>query len=281
MKICTWQGDNIVKEKANGAFSRRTFVRAAASTAFAFSIVDSKVMGKDAPSNKLNIACIGAAGRGWANLRGVEGQNIVALCDVDLERAKNNFNRYPAAKKFRDFRVMFDKMEKDIDAVIVSTPDHTHYIAAMAAMERGKHVYCEKPLAHSVYEVRRMTEAARKYKVQTQMGNQGHSDEHIRLVCEWIADGAIGDVREIHAWSNRPQGGYAFPSSLPRPTDTPPVPDTLDWKLWLGPVKERPYHPIYAPVFWRGWLDFGTGALGDMGWHILDAPFWALKLGSP
>ncbi|MCD6395281.1 MAG: Gfo/Idh/MocA family oxidoreductase [Planctomycetes bacterium] len=271
----------MVREKDVRTISRRTFMGAVAVAAFAFSIVPGKVMGEDAPSNKLNIACIGAAGRGWANLRGVEGQNIVALCDVDLERAKNNFNRYPSAKKFRDFRVMFDKMEKDIDAVIVSTPDHTHYIAAMAAMERGKHVYCEKPLAHSVYEVREMMSAARKYKVQTQMGNQGHSDEHIRLVCEWVQDGAIGDVREVHAWSNRPQGGYAFPSSLPRPTETPPVPDTLDWKLWLGPVKERPYHPIYAPVFWRGWLDFGTGALGDMGCHILDPAFWALKLGGP
>jgi predicted dehydrogenase len=136
-------------------------------------------------------------------------------------------------------------------------------------------------LAHSVYEARGMAEAAHRYNVRTQMGNQGHSVEHIRLVCEWIWDGAIGDVREIHAWSNRPQGGYAFPSSLARPVARPSIPDTLDWKLWLGPVKERPYHPLYAPIFWRGWLDFGTGALGDMGCHILDPSFWALKLGNP
>ncbi len=270
-----------MKEKVKKAISRRTFMGAAASTAFAFSIVPSKVLGKDAPSNKLNIGVIGASGRGGANLRGVESENIVALCDVDLERAKNNIRKNSGAKVYRDFRVMLDEMDKSIDAVIVSTPDHTHAVAVMAAIKMGKHVYCEKPLAHSIYEVRKLTEAARKYKVATQMGNQGHSSEHIRLVCEWIQDGAIGDVREVHAWSNRPQGGYAFPSSLPRPTDTPAVPDTLDWKLWLGPVQYRPYHPIYAPVFWRGWLDFGTGALGDMGCHILDPAFWALKLGSP
>ncbi|GAF88803.1 unnamed protein product, partial [marine sediment metagenome] len=132
-----------------------------------------------------------------------------------------------------------------------------------------------------IYEVRKLTEAARKYKVATQMGNQGHSSEHIRLCCEWIADGAIGDVRQVHTWSNRPMGGYAFPSGLPRPKDTPTVPDTLNWDLWLGPAQFRPYHPIYAPIYWRGWLDFGTGALGDMGCHILDPAFWALKLASP
>jgi len=270
-----------MKEKVKKAISRRTFMGAAASTAFAFSIVPSKVFGKNAPSNKLNLAIIGAGGQGGYSLKNTTSENLVAIADVDKVRSAKAVRNNPSAKFFTDFRVMLDKMDKDIDAVMVCTPDHTHYIAAMAAMERGKHVYCEKPLAHSVYEVRKLTEAARKYKVATQMGNQGHSSEHIRLCCEWIADGAIGDVRETHAWSNRPQGGYAFPSSLPRPTDTPPVPDTLDWKLWLGPVQHRPHHPIYAPVFWRGWLDFGTGALGDMGCHILDPAFWALKLGSP
>jgi len=270
-----------MKKEVNKMVSRRTFMGAAASTAFAFNIVPSRVLGKDAPSNKLNIAGIGVGHQGWADLRNVQSENIVALCDVDLERAKNTIRKLPDAKVYRDFRVMFDEMEKDIDAVIVATPDHTHYVAAMAAIQRRKHVYCEKPLAHSIYEARKMTEAARKYKVQTQMGNQGHSEEHIRILCEWVQDGAIGDVREVWAWSNRPQGGYSFPSNLPRPTDTPAVPDTLDWKLWLGPAKERPYHPIYVPVFWRGWIEFGTGALGDMGCHILDPAFWALKLGSP
>ena len=274
-------GDDIVKEKDGRAISRRTFMGATASTAFAFSIVPRRVLGKDAPNNKLNLAIIGAGGQGGYSLKNTTSENLVAIADVDRVRAGNAAKNNANARFFTDFRVMFDKMDKDIDAVMVCTPDHNHYIAAMAAMERGKHVYCEKPLAHSVYEVRKMTEAARKYKVRTQMGNQGHSDEHIRLVCEWIWDGAIGDVREVHAWSNRPQGGYAFPSSLPRPTATPPAPDALDWKLWLGPVRERPYHPIYAPVFWRGWLDFGTGALGDMGCHILDPAFWALRLGNP
>jgi len=270
-----------MKKEVRKTMSRRAFMQAASSTAFAFSVVPGRVLGKNAPSKKLNIAIIGASGRGGSNLRGVQTENIVALCDVDLERAKNSIRKNAGAKLFRDFRVMFDKMEKDIDAVVVSTPDHTHAVAVMAAMKRGKHVYCEKPLAHSIYEVRKLTEAARKYKVATQMGNQGHSSEHIRLCCEWIADGAIGDVREVHTWSDRPMGGYAFPSGLPRPKDTPPVPDTLNWDLWLGPAQYRPYHPIYAPIYWRGWLDFGTGALGDMGCHIIDPAFWALNLGSP
>ncbi len=270
-----------MKEPVEKTISRRTFVGATASTAVAFSIIPSKVLGKDAPSNKLNIAGIGVGHQGWSDLRNVASENVVALCDVDLERGKRAIKSLPRAKVYRDFRVMFDKMAKDIDAVIVATPDHTHYVAAMAAIEAGKHVYCEKPLAHSIYEVRRLTEAARKHKVATQMGNQGHSSEHIRLCCEWIWDGAIGDVRQVHAWSNRPMGGYAFPSGLPRPKDTPPVPDTLKWDLWLGPAEYRAYHPVYAPIYWRGWLDFGTGALGDMGCHILDPAFWALKLGSP
>jgi len=261
--------------------SRRAFMGAAASAAYAFNVVDSRVFGADAPSNKLNVAIIGAGGRGGASVRQSKNENIVALCDVDRQWAARAIKNNPQAKIFSDFRVMFDKMSNDIDAVCVATPDHTHYTAAMAAIQRGKHVYCEKPLAHSIYEVNKLTEAARKHKVQTQMGNQGHSSEHIRLVCEWIADGAIGQVRQVHAWSDRPMGGYAFPSSIGRPTETPPIPDSLDWDLWLGPVKKRPYHPVYAPIFWRGWLDFGTGALGDMGCHVLDPSFWALKLGSP
>jgi len=253
--------------------SRRAFMGATASTAFAFSVVPGRVLGKDAPSNKLNLACIGVGHQGWANLRRMQSENVVALCDVDMDRAGGAIRNCPGAKVYRDFRVMFDD-----DAVVVATPDHTHYVAAMAAIERGKHVYCEKPLAQTIYEVRKLTEAARKHKVVTQLGIQGHSSEHIRLCCEWIWDGAIGPVREVRAWSNRPQRGYAFPSSLARPEETPAVPDTLKWDLWLGPRQYRPYHPVYLPVFWRGWLDFGTGALGDMGSHILDPAFWALRL---
>ena len=270
-----------MNENSGNKISRRAFNTAAASTAFAFSIVPAKVLGGNAPSNKLNVAIIGADGQGGFSIEGTRDENIVALCDVDDVRSARALRNNPQAKIFRDFRVMFDKMEKDIDAVCVCTPDHTHYTAAMAAIQRGKHVYCEKPLAHSVYEVRKLTEAARKHKVATQMGNQGHSDEHIRLVCEWIWDGAIGEVREVHAWSDRPMGGFAFPSSIPRPKETPATPETLDWDLWLGPVKHRAYHPLYAPAYWRGFIDFGTGALGDMGCHILDPSFWALKLGSP
>jgi len=269
-----------MKTNKKSPITRRNFMRSTAAAAMAFTIVPNRVFGKDAPSNKLNIAAIGVGGRGARDLAGVSKENIVALCDVDMERAAASIKRYPKAKLYQDFRVMLDK-EKNIDAVIVATPDHTHAVVAMAAIQRRKHVYCEKPLAHSLYEVRMITEAARKYKVATQMGNQGHSVEHIRLLCEWVRDGAIGPVREVHTWSNRPSGGYAFPVAMERPKETPPVPQTLDWDLWLGPAKYRPYHPAYVPAMWRGWLDFGTGALGDMGCHILDPTFWALKLGHP
>jgi len=250
-----------------------------AASAAAVTIVPAHVLGRDAPSNKLNIAAIGSGGRGRSNINGVKSENIVALCDVDDSRASSMFKAYPKAKRYKDFRIMLDEMDKSIDAVIVSTPDHTHAVAAVRAIKMGKHVYCEKPLAHSIYEVRRVTEAARKYKVQTQMGNQGHSSEQIRMMCEWVRDGAIGDVREVYAWSSRPSGGAAFAVNMRRPTDTPPVPEGLDWDLWLGPAQERPYHPAYLPFKWRGWVDFGTGALGDMGCHILDTVFWELKMG--
>jgi len=260
--------------------SRRDFIGAAAATTAAFTIVPSYVLagsGETPPSEKLNIAVIGAGGRGETDINGVSGENIVALCDVDDQRAAKMFAAYPNAKTYRDFRKMLEKEDKNIDAVIVATPDHTHAVAAMAAMKMGKGVYCEKPLTYSVYEARKLTEAARQFKVATQMGNQGHSGEDIRLICEWIWDGAIGPVREVHAWTNRP----IWPQGIDRPQDTPPVPPTLDWDLWLGPAPYRPYHSAYAPFAWRGWWDFGTGALGDMACHIIDPAFWALKLGYP
>lgn len=261
---------------------RREFIQISGA-ATAFTIIPRHVLGGAgfrAPSDLLNIASIGSGGMGAQNLERCSHENIVALCDVDDQRAAKMYSRFPKAKTYRDFRVMLEE-NKDIDAVIVATPDHTHAVAAMAAMQLGKHVYVQKPLAHSIYETRMLTEAARKYGVQTQMGNQGHSTEHIRLLCEWIWDGAIGEVREIHAWSDRPSGGYPFPVALKRPAETPAVPKDLDWNLWLGPAAYRPYHPAYLPAKWRGWLDFGTGALGDMGCHILDPAFWALKLGHP
>ncbi|HUW19895.1 MAG TPA: Gfo/Idh/MocA family oxidoreductase [Sedimentisphaerales bacterium] len=262
--------------------SRRKFLANSALAGFAFHFVPSRLLGADAPSNKLNIAGIGVGGMGGGNLKECESENIVALCDVDSDYAGKTIKKYPNAKVYKDYRVMFDK-QKDIDAVVIATPDHTHAVITMAAMQRGKHVYCQKPLTHTVYEARKITEAARKYKVQTQMGNQGHSSDSIRMFKEWIDDGAIGDVRQVYAWTDRPVGGDPWSdfAVMAKPQDTPPVPKSLDWDLWLGPVRYRPYHPEYHPTKWRAWLDFGTGALGDMGCHIIDPAFWALDLGAP
>ena len=251
----------------------------AAAAAAALSIVPRHVLGGPRhipPSEKLNIAGVGIGGRGAGDLDEVGSENIVALCDVDDEYAAKTFQRYPKAAKYRDFRIMLDK-EKGIDAVIVATPDHTHAVVAMTAIKMGKHVYCEKPLAHSIYEVRRLTEAARQAKVATQLGNQGQASEGTRLVSEFIWDGAIGPVREVHSWCNRP----ISPRGIDRPKETPPVPQTLDWDLWLGPAPQRPYHPCYLPFTWRGWWDFGSGVLGDIGCHQFVAIFRALKLGYP
>jgi predicted dehydrogenase len=266
--------------------SRRDFIGAAA-TAAAFTIVPRHVLGGPRnipPSEKLNIAGIGVGGQGAGDIGNVSSENIVALCDVDWRHAGGTFNRYPDARKYRDFRKMLDKEDKNIDAVVVATPDHIHAPASMAAMKRGKHVYCEKPLTHSVYEARKLAEAAREYKVATQMGNQGQAQVQPRLLCEYIWDGAIGPVREVHVWTDRPLNGLNsvyWPQGVERPKETPPVPDTLDWDLWLGPAPERPYHPAYVPFKWRGWWDFGTGALGDIGCHALSPVFKALKLGHP
>ncbi|OHB55602.1 MAG: hypothetical protein A2173_01450 [Planctomycetes bacterium RBG_13_44_8b] len=267
-----------IAEQCEKKISRRDFMGAAATMA-AFTIVPRSVLGGAGnvpPSEKLNIAGIGVGGMGGNNIKVCESENIVALCDVDDAYAAEVFQRYPNARKWRDFRKMLDE-QKDIDAVVIATPDHAHAVIAMAAMRRGKGVYVQKPMTRTVWEARMLTEAARKYKVATQMGNQGHSDEGVRLICEWLWDGAIGDVREVHAWTNRP----IWPQGINRPTDTPPVPETLDWDLWLGPAPHRPYHPYYMPRFWRGWWDFGCGALGDMACHVLDPVFWALKLRYP
>jgi hypothetical protein len=213
---------------------------------------------------------------GGSDLQSLASENIVALCDVHDSYAAKTFKAYPNAKVYKDYHKMLDK-QKDIEAVVVATPDHTHACIAMAAIKAGKHVYVEKPLAYSIYEVRKLTEAARQAKVATQMGNQGHASEDIRHICEWIADGAIGAVREVHAWTTH----AVWPQGIERPKETPPVPEDLDWDAWLGPAPYRPYHPAYLPGMWRGWWDFGTGALGDMGCHVLDAPYWALNLGYP
>ena len=259
--------------------TRRCFLRTTVLAASSFTVIPSHILGgADAPSNKLNLAGIGVGGMGGHNLKQCAAENIVALCDVDQAYAAHTFKDYPKAKVYRDYREMLEK-QKDIEAVIVATPDHTHAVIAMEAIRAGKHVYVQKPMTYSVHEARTLTEAARKQKVATQMGNQGHSGDGTRLVCEWIAAGVIGTVREVDAWTNRP----VWPQGIEvgRPTETPPVPAGLDWDRWLGPAPFRPYHPAYVPGTWRAWCDFGTGSLGDLGCHILDAAFWAMKLKYP
>lgn len=264
--------------------TRRSFLRASAAATFGFQFFRGHLFGAEAPSNKLNLAAIGvgAKGQGATNLKNCAGENIVALCDVDSDYSAPIFARYPSAKTYVDYRVMLEK-QQDIDAVIIATPDHTHAVITLAALAAGKHVYCQKPLTHTIREARTVTDAARRAQVQTQMGNQGHSSESIRLLKEWLAAGVIGDVREVHAWTDRPVGGDPWSTFAvqAQPKETPPVPATLDWDLWLGPVAHRAYHPDYHPLKWRAWLDFGTGALGDMGCHIIDPAFWALDLGAP
>ena len=293
----------------NAKISRREFVGSAAAVTAAFTVVPRYVLGRSVytpPSEKLNVAIIGTGGQGTQNIKALLGHadvQIMAICDVNEQSDYSRFyyggvagrkpareliekhyagqkstGSYKGCASYIDFRRMFEE-EKDIDAVLVATPDHVHATATMAAIKNGKHVYCEKPLTHSIHEARKITEAARQAKVATQMGNQGHSSEGIRLTVEWIRDGAIGDVREVHSWSNTGAGWAG--NRTARPKETPPVPSGLDWHLWLGPAARRPYHPAYAPYNWRGWWDFGTGANGDMACHNMDPAFWALELGHP
>ena len=229
----------------------------------------------ESPNEKLNIAIVGVAGRGGANLNGVSSENIVALCDVDSNRLAKAAARFPKAKTFGDFRTMLDKVRKEIDAVVVSTPDHTHAPAAAMAMKMGKHCYSEKPLTHSAFESRTLIELANKNKLVTQLGTQIHAGDNYRRVVELIQAGAVGPVGEVHVWCSARYGG------VKRPKETPPVPGHIDWDLWLGPAPHRPYHPCYLPGRWRSWWDFGTGGLGDFGCHYMDLPFWALKLRHP
>ena len=258
---------------------RRRFVETLAAGA-AFTIVPRHVLGRGyrAPSDTLNMACIGVGGMGWTDVRGVAGENIVALCDVDAERAEQAFTTHHRAKRFTDFRVMLEREAAGIDAVTVSTPDHVHAAAAMMALDAGKHVYCQKPLARTLGEVRALMAASRRRPRQaTQMGNQGHAGDGTRQIREWVEAGAIGTVREVQYWTNRP----IWPQAIDRPTEAHHPAPTFDWDLWLGPARERPYHPAYAPFRWRGWWDFGTGALGDIACHAMDAAFWVLDLRYP
>lgn len=232
------------------------------------------------PDRKLNLAAVGAGGRGADNLKDFEscGVNVVALCDCDRRSAAASFQRYPAARQYSDWRRMLDA-EKGLDAVLVATPDHNHAIVSLHAMRRGLHVYCEKPLAHTVWEAREMARVAKEAGVVTQMGTQGHAMPGTRRAVEVMRAGALGDVTELHVWTDRPAGWW--PQGIRRPAETPPVPETLDWDVWLGPAPERPYNPAYVPFKWRGFWDFGTGAIGDMGIHNLDTAFWGLELGPP
>lgn len=283
-----------------GSMSRRRFLGAAGVAA----VLPRPVLGGPgyvAPSERVNIAIIGAGGQGRTNMRALFQEpvaRIVAVCDVAEETdlrafyyggsagrkvVKADVERHYGASEpgfrcadYEDFRVLLDK-EKGIDAVLVATPDHAHAVVTVAAMRRGKHVYCEKPLTHNVWEARQVARIAREMKVATQMGNQGHSGEGIRLTCEWIWDGAIGAVREVHAWSDAGK----WVRTPGRPKETPPVPAGLNWDLWLGPREYRPYHPSYTPYNWRGWWAFGTGAIGDMACHNLDPAVMALKLEHP
>jgi predicted dehydrogenase len=258
--------------------NRRQFLGGVAGVA-AFTIVPRHVLGGPRmvpPSEKLNIASIGIGGQGASDIESVSSENIVALCDVDWgKHTAETFSKFPNAKKYKDFRKMLDAEDKNIDAVTVSTPDNIHAVAAMAAIKRGKHVYVEKPLCHDIYEVRQLTEAARKQGVKTQMGTQLHATGEMKTFVEWVRAGVIGKVSRVDLWSGKNWGGGE------RPTDTPPVPETLDWDLWLGPAPYRPYHPTYLPAEWRRWWDFGTGTLGDMGCHIIDPAWWALDLDYP
>ena len=242
------------------------------------------------PSGRLNIAVIGVGGQGHSNWSKMINQkdpkwneNIVALCDVDDNRAAEAFKAMPKAKRFKDYRVMFDTMHKEIDAVMVCTPDHSHFPAAMAAMQLGKHVIVEKPLAHNIWQLRTLRKAAKHYNVITQMANQGHATNGIRLIKEWYEAGLLGNVTEVIAWFDGPDFGpdkyFRKPDSFP-PKEMP-IPASLDWDLWLGPAAYRPYNEVYAPKTWRSWFDFGNGEMGDWCCHTLDAPFWSLDLGMP
>jgi predicted dehydrogenase len=263
--------------------NRRQFM-ATGAVAAGIQIVPRHVVGgpgQTPPSERLHIAGVGVGGQGGGNVGAMTKleQNFVGLCDVDWKRAAGTFNAHPKARKYKDYRSMFAEMENDIDAVVVSTPDHMHAPIALAAMRMGKHVYVEKPMAHSIEEARLMTRVAKEQGVVSQMGNNGHAGEGLRLTREWIQAGAIGKVHEIHCWSDRP--GKFWSQDIERPTDTPAIRDELEWNLWLGAAPVRPYHPVYSPVAWRGWFDFGTGAMGDMAIHNMDPAFYALDLDAP
>lgn len=260
--------------------TRRRFLGAMLVAGTAPLFIPSRLMGDRAPSRTLNIAFVGIGGRGAANLGGCSGENIVALCDVDSDRASDGFNRFPDAKRYVDYRVMLEEMGDSIDAVVICTPDHTHFPIAMASMQAGKHVLIEKPLTNTVWEARTLQKAAHHYNVITQMANQGRASEQIRLGKEWFQAGALGDVRRVEAWNGGPNERY-FGNPKSDPPEESPIPSSLDWDLWLGPRADRPFSRVYHPESWRGCWDFGNGPLGDWAAHTLGLPYWALELNAP
>jgi predicted dehydrogenase len=264
--------------------SRREFLKKSALAGVGFWVAGGATAAPIKSANeKPNIACIGVGGKGGSDTdHAAHYGNIVALCDCDDRPLREKAAKFPKAKKYNDFRKMLEEMEKQIDAVTVSTADHTHAPASIMAMKMGKHVYCQKPLTHDVYEARMMREVAAQHKVVTQMGNQGTAADGFRRGAEYIQAGIIGPVSEVHVWTNRPFNYWKqAPEITARPKETPPVPSHVHWDLFLGPAAERPYNPIYHPFHWRGWRDFGTGALGDMACHTANLAFMALKLGLP
>lgn len=271
------------QNNAQNGNSRREFLKNSALAFAGISIVPRHVLGGKgfvAPSDKLNIASVGCGGKGWSdtlNAWNNGAENIVALCDVDFVRAKQAAEKWPNAKRYKDFREMLDREKGNIDAVTISTPDHTHAVIAMAAIQLGKHVYVQKPLTHNIYEARMLTEAARKYKVVTQMGNQGASGDGVQQMIKWFDAGLIGSVSEAYVWTNRP----VWPQGIPVPSGKHEIPADLNWDGWIGPAQLIDYNPAYHPFKWRGWWAFGTGALGDMACHLLDPAYRTLGLGYP
>ena len=258
---------------------RRRFLQtsALASAALAFPFVSARnVLGAN---SKLNIASVGVGGKGAVDVAGVRSENLIGLCDVDANRLAAAGKKYAQAQTFADWRVMFDKLGKQIDAVTVSTPDHTHFLPSYRAVKEGKHVYCQKPLTHTVWEARTLAEAARTAKVATQMGNQGISHPRLRRDAELVKAGVLGPIRELHCWTDRP--GPWWKQAQPRPTEFPPVPAGINWDLWIGSAPFRPYHPAWGHFAWRGWWDFGTGAPGDMGCHLLNLAALAMDFRDP
>ncbi|HLP77731.1 MAG TPA: Gfo/Idh/MocA family oxidoreductase, partial [Candidatus Paceibacterota bacterium] len=260
------------------SFNRRQFLKTTTLAAGAATFGIPALLRGQNLNSKLNIACIGANGKGSSDTDLCAGENIVALCDVDRAYCAGQLKKYPDARFFQDFRRMLEEMGNSIDAVTVSTPDHFHAIAAAAAIQRGKHVYCQKPLTQTIFEARQLRDLARKHRIISQMGNQGSAEDGLRRAVEVIQAGVIGQVREVHVWTNRP----IWPQGISQPEGADPVPPELDWDLWIGPAAMRPYKKgVYHPWNWRGWLDYGTGALGDMACHTVNMPFRALKLGYP